>query len=129
MCRGSGMPGSSTWLSGNSGIVSATPPRYPPTGRAGGDRPGGRTRPARKLGIVLRRLDLTSAAAADLRRALPRAEVDVHAALAAVTPLVEDVASRGYPAVRDATLRFDGVDVPEPCVPAAALAEALDALD
>ena len=47
----------------------------------------------------------------------------------AVTPLVEDVAARGYPAVREATLRFDGVDVPEPRVPAAALAEALDALD
>jgi histidinol dehydrogenase len=78
---------------------------------------------------VLRRLDLTSAAAADLRRALPRARVDVHAALAAVTPLVEDVAARGYPAVREATLRFDGVDVPDPRVPVAAMTEALDGLD
>jgi histidinol dehydrogenase len=46
-----------------------------------------------------------------------------------VTPLVDDVAARGYPAVREATLRFDGVDVPEPRVPARALAEALTALD
>jgi histidinol dehydrogenase len=78
---------------------------------------------------VLRRLDLTSAGPADLRRALPRARVDVHAAVAAVTPVVEDVAARGYPAVRDATLRFDAVDVAEPRVPTAALAAALDALD
>jgi histidinol dehydrogenase len=78
---------------------------------------------------VLRRLDLRSAGSADLRRALPRAKVDVHAALEVVTPLVEDVATRGYPAVREATLRFDGVDVPEPRVPAAALTDALDALD
>lgn len=78
---------------------------------------------------MLRRLDLTAAGSADLRRALPRAKVDVHAALEAVTPLVEDVAHRGYAAVREATLRFDGVDVPDPRVPAAALTAALDALD
>ncbi|WP_375485255.1 histidinol dehydrogenase [uncultured Jatrophihabitans sp.] len=78
---------------------------------------------------MLRRLDLTTAASADLRRVLPRARVDVHAALEAVTPLIADVAARGYPAVRDATLRFDGVDVPEPRVPDAALGEALDRLD
>jgi histidinol dehydrogenase len=78
---------------------------------------------------VLRRLDLTSAGSADLRRVLPRAAVDVHAASAAVTPLVEDVAARGYAAVREATLRFDGVDVPEPRVPADLLQGALDGLD
>jgi len=78
---------------------------------------------------VLRRLDLTSATTADLRRVLPRAEVDVHAATDAVAPLVADVAARGYAAVREATLRFDGVDVAEPRVPARALADALDGLD
>jgi histidinol dehydrogenase len=78
---------------------------------------------------MLRRVDLTAAGSADLRRALPRAKVDVHAALDAVTPLVAAVAAQGYPAVRDATLRFDGVDVPDPRVPAAALAEALADLD
>ncbi len=51
------------------------------------------------------------------------------AALAVVSPLVADVAARGYPAVREATLRFDGVDVATPAVPAAALAEALERLD
>ena len=64
-----------------------------------------------------------------MRDALPRAAVDVHAAVAAVTPVVTAVAERGYAAAREATLRFDGVDVADPRVPAAALAEALDALD
>ncbi len=83
----------------------------------------------RKLAGVLRRLDLTTADAADLRRVLPRAAVDVHAALEAVAPLVETVAKDGYAAAREATLRFDGVDVEVPRVPAQALADALDTLD
>jgi histidinol dehydrogenase len=78
---------------------------------------------------VLRRLDLTAAGPADLRRALPRAQVDVHAAVEAVTPVVQDVAARGYAAARAATLRFDGVDVADPRVPSAALTEALEELD
>jgi histidinol dehydrogenase len=77
---------------------------------------------------VLRRIELTTDDV-DLRRILPRAAVDVHAALAAVEPIVADVAERGYAAVRAATLRFDGVDVPRPRVPLAAIAEALDQLD
>jgi histidinol dehydrogenase len=78
---------------------------------------------------VLRRLDLTAAQPVDLRRELPRAEVDVHAAIQVVGPLVEAVAARGYDAVREATLRFDGVDVAEPRVPAAALQQAREDLD
>ncbi len=77
----------------------------------------------------MRQLDLRSTAVAELRRVLPRAEVDVAAALAVVSPLVADVAARGYPAVREATLRFDGVDVASPTVPAAALTDALERLD
>jgi histidinol dehydrogenase len=77
---------------------------------------------------VLRRIDLT-AADSDVRRLLPRARVDVHQALGAVTPIVEAVAERGYAAVREATLRLDGVDVPAPRVPASALQSALDRLD
>ena len=77
---------------------------------------------------MLRRLDLRTGSA-DLRRTLPRAKVDVTAALAAVTPVVEDVAARGYPAARDATLRFDGVDVADPRVSQAMLDDALAALD
>jgi histidinol dehydrogenase len=78
---------------------------------------------------VLRRLDLTAADNAGLRGLLPRAAVDVRSALESVTPLVEAVAAQGYPAVRAATLRFDGVDVPEPRVSVAELAEALAGLD
>jgi len=77
---------------------------------------------------VLRRIDLTGTDA-DLRRVLPRARVDVQAALDAVTPIVESVAAQGYAAVREATLRFDGVDVPEPRVPADTVRDALDGLD
>jgi len=77
---------------------------------------------------VLRRIDLTGTDA-DLRRVLPRARVDVQAALDAVSPIVDGVAAQGYTAVREATLRFDGVDVPDPRVPARALHDALDGLD
>jgi histidinol dehydrogenase len=78
---------------------------------------------------VLRRLDLTAVGLADLRRVLPRAAVDVRAAVEAVTPVVEAVATRGYPAAREATLRFDGVDVAQPRVPAEELAASLEGLD
>ncbi|PZS19073.1 MAG: histidinol dehydrogenase [Pseudonocardiales bacterium] len=78
---------------------------------------------------MLRRLDLSTVDTASVRRLLPRAAVDVRAALESVAPLVEAVAERGYPAVREATLRFDGVDVAEPRVPAAALRQALAGLD
>lgn len=60
---------------------------------------------------------------------LPRAGVDVDAALATVAPIVAGVRDRGYAAAREATARFDGVDVPDPRVSASALAEALDALE
>ena len=83
---------------------------------------------------MLRRVDLRADAAdpvsvRQLRRVLPRAALDVDAALGAVAPIVEQVRQRGYRGVRELTERFDGVDVPDPRVPAPALAEALDALD
>ncbi|MDQ1717107.1 MAG: histidinol dehydrogenase [Pseudonocardiales bacterium] len=65
----------------------------------------------------------------EIRRVLPRAAVDVGAALAAVTPLVEDVRERGYSAAREATERFDGVAVDEPRVPTEALRRSLEDLD
>jgi len=46
-----------------------------------------------------------------------------------VTPLLSDVATRGYAAARAATLRFDGVDVADPRVPERALEQALAGLD
>ncbi|MCM3925988.1 histidinol dehydrogenase, partial [Frankia sp. AiPs1] len=60
---------------------------------------------------MLRRLDLRSAvpSAADVRRLLPRAAIDVDAAVEAVRPVCEDVRSRGDAAVLDAAARFDGV--------------------
>jgi histidinol dehydrogenase len=78
---------------------------------------------------VLRRLDLTRAESGDLRVLLPRAAVDVGAATEVVAPIIADVAARGYAAAREATLRFDGVDVAEPRVSRASLGAALDALD
>jgi histidinol dehydrogenase len=80
---------------------------------------------------VLRRVDLSNAptTARALRRVLPRAAVDVHAALATVTPIVEQVREHGYAAAREFTRRFDGVDVGDPRVPAAELRRALDSLD
>jgi histidinol dehydrogenase len=79
---------------------------------------------------VLRRIDLSDVTdVVELRRALPRAAVDVRTAAVAVAPVVDAVATRGYPAAREAGARFDGVDVPQPRVSAEALAGAADRLD
>src|SRR5215469_795220 len=67
---------------------------------------------------------------AQLAALLPRAELDVAAAVEQVRPIVEDVRIRGDDAVREYTARFDGVERPAGTrVPAAALAEALANLD
>jgi histidinol dehydrogenase len=60
--------------------------------------------------------------------AVPRAEIDVEHALAAIRPICEDVRSRGADAVLDAGERFDGVRPAQLRVPAEALAEALAGL-
>jgi histidinol dehydrogenase len=78
---------------------------------------------------VLRRLDLTAATTRPDRSVLPRAEFDVDAASAAVRPIIDGVREHGYPAAREATLRFDAVDVADPRVPAAEIAAALAGLD
>jgi histidinol dehydrogenase len=79
---------------------------------------------------VLTRIDLRARPLdADLRGVLPRAAVDVESAVAAVRPVVEAVRDRGAAAVREATLRFDGVQLGGLRVPADALAGALDRLD
>jgi len=83
----------------------------------------------------MRRLDLRSLdpsadeAAVVYSAAVPRAEIDVEQALAAVRPICEDVRARGTVAVLDAGERFDGVRPAQLRVPAAALAAALDDLD
>jgi histidinol dehydrogenase len=53
----------------------------------------------------------------------------VAAVLATVEPIIADVRERGADAIRDATLRFDGVELTEFRVPVAELAGALAALD
>ncbi len=80
---------------------------------------------------MLNRLDLraTDLAPRELAAALPRAAVDVAAALDAVTPLMADVRERGAAALRDAAERFDHVRPEHLRVPAEAIAEALAGLD
>ncbi len=65
----------------------------------------------------------------ELRAALPRAELDVETALAAVRPVVEDVRSRGAAALHDAAVRFDGIAPPRLRVPAEVVEGAVDTLD
>src|SRR5690348_10193792 len=77
---------------------------------------------------MLSRLDLRgdrNSAAADL---LPRARLDVDAALDAVRPVCEAIRTRGRAAVVELTERFDGVRVDELRVPESALAAALETL-
>ncbi len=84
---------------------------------------------------MLERIDLRgkspgSMTPAQLAALLPRAVLDVAAAVEQVRPIVEDVRLRGDEAIRQYTARFDGVDRPDGTrVPAAALTEALASLD
>ena len=81
---------------------------------------------------MLRRLDLRSdplPRPATLRGMLPRAEVDVDAALAAVTPIVTAVRERGTEAALEATERFDRVRPASVRVPAGTVTDALRDLD
>ena len=77
---------------------------------------------------MLQRLDLRPLPArfADV---LPRAELDVETAAAAVTGVVDDVRERGDAAVLDASERFDRVRPASLRVPASALERALRDLD
>jgi histidinol dehydrogenase len=68
-------------------------------------------------------------APAELAAMLPRAALDVSAALDAVRPVCADVRSRGGAAVREYTQKFDSVDLVSTRVPAEALSGALAALD
>jgi histidinol dehydrogenase len=77
---------------------------------------------------VIARLDLRGRAE-DPRDLLPRATLDVEAALAVVGPIVEAVRDRGQDAVIELTEQFDGVRLDALRVPPEALTEALDRLD
>ncbi|KGN38982.1 histidinol dehydrogenase [Knoellia subterranea] len=65
----------------------------------------------------------------ELRGTLPRAELDVEAAVAVVRPVCDDVATRGAEAVLDASERFDGVRPTSLRVPADVMSRALADLD
>ncbi|MBE3009426.1 histidinol dehydrogenase [Microbispora sp. NEAU-D428] len=78
---------------------------------------------------MISRIDLRGSLPADLRDVLPRAELDVEAALEKVRPICEDVRHRGAAAVRELTARFDGVELESARVPAEALTRALEELD
>jgi histidinol-phosphate aminotransferase len=83
---------------------------------------------------VLNRIDLRETPVADLgvkhlAEMLPRAELNVEAAIAAVRPICEDVRVRGVEAVREHTARFDGVDLATTVVPREELADALARLE
>ncbi|HSE69138.1 MAG TPA: histidinol dehydrogenase [Nocardioidaceae bacterium] len=82
---------------------------------------------------MIRRIDLrgTSASAAtpDYRTVVPRAELDVEAALDVVRPICDAVRHRGVDAIREFSAKFDRVEQADIAVPAAALDEALANLD
>ncbi|OPG05169.1 histidinol dehydrogenase [Microbispora sp. GKU 823] len=78
---------------------------------------------------MISRIDLRGSLPADLRDVLPRAELDVEAALEKVRPICEEVRHRGAAAVRELTARFDGVELESARVPAEALTRALEELD
>lgn len=65
----------------------------------------------------------------NLRDVLPRAELDVEAALEKVRPICEDVRHRGAAAVRELTARFDGVEIASTRVPVQEIQNALQNLD
>lgn len=62
---------------------------------------------------------------ANLRDVLPRAELDVEAALDRVRSICEDVRHRGAAAVRELTAELDGVEIERARVPRAAIDRAL----
>ncbi|MEP6464595.1 MAG: histidinol dehydrogenase [Frankiaceae bacterium] len=78
---------------------------------------------------MLRRIDLRAGLPARLTSVLPRAALDVDSAMAAVSPVVNDVRDRGVDAVLAATERFDRVRLDALRVPQTALSDALGALD
>nr|WP_237742599.1 histidinol dehydrogenase [Actinopolymorpha alba] len=72
---------------------------------------------------------LASGEVPDYRALVPRAALDVEAALDAVRPTLEDVRHRGVEALREYAARWDGVELTDVRVPQEALADALRQLD
>lgn len=80
---------------------------------------------------LLRTLDFRgrSLSYAELKRAVPRAETGFETASASVAGIIDDVRTRGFAALTELARKFDGVEQTHPRVPAAALSDALAALD
>jgi histidinol dehydrogenase len=77
---------------------------------------------------VLNRIDLRGSRR-DPRGLLPRAQLDVSVAVEKIRPVVDAVHEHGFSAIREATLRFDGIELSRLRVPADAIAAAAGALD
>ncbi|MQA83502.1 MAG: histidinol dehydrogenase [Streptosporangiales bacterium] len=75
-----------------------------------------------------RRIDLRGSLPRDLPAVLPRAALDVEAALDDARRIVHDVRDRGDVAVRELTARFDAVELETTRVPAEACRDALATL-
>ncbi|MCW2610546.1 MAG: histidinol dehydrogenase [Actinomycetota bacterium] len=82
----------------------------------------------RRLVCVLTMIDLRGSTA-DPRTVLPRAALDVDAAVERIRPVVDAVRRDGLAAVRAATARFDGIELDTLRVPAEHIAAALEQLD
>lgn len=97
----------------------------------GGGRPHRPAGGAPRIGKVISRIDLRGRTLSrrDLLEALPRPELDVESATAAVEPILADVRARGAVALRELAERFDGVRPEHLRVPAEAIAAAVDVLD
>ncbi|HEU5033358.1 MAG TPA: histidinol dehydrogenase [Mycobacteriales bacterium] len=78
---------------------------------------------------MLTRLDLRGDPVAPAADVLPRARLDIDAALDLVRPVCEAVRTRRAAAVRELTEQYDGVRLDDLRVPAAVLGDALDRLD
>ena len=78
---------------------------------------------------MLRIVDLTRETTGDLRRAVPRADFDVDAAMAAIIPVCAAVKDRGAEALREYSEKFDHVVPDHLRVPAEGLVEAAADLD
>ncbi|MFG1674907.1 histidinol dehydrogenase [Micromonospora sp. NPDC049282] len=77
---------------------------------------------------MLTRIDLRGGVP-DPRRLLPRAQLDVSVAVERIRPLVEAVREHGYPAIREASERFDGVSPEHLRVPVEVIRAAEGELD
>jgi histidinol dehydrogenase len=78
---------------------------------------------------VISRIDLRGSLPGDLRSVLPRADLDVEAALDKVRPICADVRHRGSEAVREHTKALDGVELESTRVPVRTVHQALADLD